>query len=446
MSVSVVILAAGAGTRMKSLTPKVLHKICGKEMLFYSVQEALKISDDIHIILFHQYERIKEAIENYFKNSKITFHIQNHLKYPGTGGALMEGEDQKPISTKYDRTLILNGDMPLIKKDELLSLISCESAVVMSVFTLENPSGYGRVVIKDQKVHSIIEEKDATESIKSICVVNAGVYVFDKYILGNYLPKVNNNNAQKEYYLTDIISLCVQDKIDIKPVFVNEENFMGVNSKSQLVYAESKMLEYLRNEAMNQGVIMHLPDTIYIEPEVVFEGECEIENGVHIKGKCKIINSHIKAHTIIEESNLKDSDIGPMAHIRPGCEISNTHIGNFVELKACNLNGVKAGHLSYLGDCNIDEGSNIGAGVITCNYDGKKKHKTIIGKNVFIGSDTQLIAPINIGSNVLIGSGTTVTKDVNEGDLVISRVKQENKPGGFYRFFQPPKEIQKKND
>lgn len=445
MSVSVVILAAGAGTRMKSSLPKVLHKICGKEMLFYSICEALKISDDIHIILFFEHQKIKEVIEKSFKNHPITFHIQNHAKYPGTGGALM-GDDKNLIDTKYDKILVLNGDMPLVKEKELLKLVSPDALVALSVFDLENPSGYGRVIIEEKKVRAIIEEKDADEEIKNISIVNAGVYAFDKKILQTYLPKLNNQNAQKEYYLTDVVSLCAKDGLEVAPVFVNESDFMGVNSKSQLAYAECKMLEFLRNKAMQEGVIMHLPDTIYIEPEVVFEGECEIESGVCIKGKSKIINSHIKSHTVIEDSVVKNSDIGPMAHIRPFCEISDTHIGNFVEVKASCLNGVKAGHLSYLGDCQIDTGSNIGAGVITCNYDGKKKHKTIIGKNVFIGSDSQLVAPINIESNVLIGSGTTMTKDGKEGDLITSRTKQENRAGGFYRFFGISKENSKKND
>lgn len=445
MSVSVVILAAGAGTRMKSSLPKVLHKICGKEMLFYSICEALKIGNDIHIVLFFEHQKIRESIEKFFKNCPITFHIQNHAKYPGTGGALMK-DDKNLIDTKYDKILVLNGDMPLVKEKELLKLISPNSPIALSVFSLENPSGYGRVIIEDKKIKAIIEEKDANEEIKNVCVVNAGVYAFDKKVLQTYLPKLNNHNAQKEYYLTDVVSLCVKDSLEITPVFVNEIDFMGVNSKSQLAYAECKMLEFLRNKAMQEGVIMHLPDTIYLEPEVVFEGECEIEPGVCIKGKSKIINSLIKSHTVIEDSIIKNSDIGPMAHIRPFCEICDTHIGNFVEIKASSLNGVKAGHLSYLGDCQIDTGSNVGAGVITCNYDGKKKHKTIIGKNVFIGSDTQIIAPINIESNVLIGSGTTMTKDAKEGDLVTSRTKQENRSGGFYRFFGISKENSKKND
>ncbi|PAF41975.1 bifunctional UDP-N-acetylglucosamine diphosphorylase/glucosamine-1-phosphate N-acetyltransferase GlmU [Helicobacter sp. 11S03491-1] len=436
MSVSVIILAAGAGTRMKSPLPKVLHKICGKEMLFFSIKEALKISDDIHIVVFHQYDKIIQTTQKAFEDclDKINFHLQNYDCYPGTGGALM-GASQTPFPTKYDKILILNGDMPLITQEELEKILLPISPITLSVFTLENPSGYGRVIVENQKVQKIIEEKDACESIKTISTANAGVYAIHKSILETYLPKLHNDNAQKEFYLTDIIDLASKDKIDITPVFVDEKSFLGINSKLHLSQAEDVMLERLRNQAINQGVTIHLPHTVYLEADVVFEGQCHIQPGVCISGKSKIVNSVIKSHTVIEDSLIENSDIGPMAHIRPGCQIFNTHIGNFVEVKASKLTGVKAGHLSYLGDCQIDKGSNIGAGVITCNYDGKKKHKTIIGENVFVGSDTQLIAPLNIQSNVLIASGTTMTKDAKEGDLVVSRIKQENKSGGFYRFF-----------
>ncbi|PAF47707.1 UDP-N-acetylglucosamine diphosphorylase/glucosamine-1-phosphate N-acetyltransferase [Helicobacter sp. 12S02232-10] len=426
---------------MRSSLPKVLHKICGQEMLSYSVQEALKISEDIHIILFFQHEKIRQHIECSFQDHlhKIFFHIQNHSKYPGTGGALMQNEQQKLIPLKHDQILILNGDMPLITKEELERFIGFKNPVALGVFELENPTGYGRVIIKDNQVKQIIEEKDATPPIKAIRTLNAGVYAFDKKFLETYLPKLTNTNAQKEYYLTDLIDLATKNKLEILPIFVNPKNFMGVNSKSELSKAQDIMLERLRNKAMDQGVIIHLPQTLYLEPSVTFEGECEIQPGVCISGKTKIINSLIKAYSVIESSVIEHSDIGPMAHIRPGCEISQSHIGNFVELKASKIKGAKAGHLSYLGDCEIGEGSNIGAGVITCNYDGKAKHKTLIGKNVFIGSDTQLVAPLEIESNVLIGSGTTMTKNAKEGDLVISRVRQENKNGGFYRFFNPNK-------
>lgn len=440
-SVSIIILAAGEGSRMKSSIPKVLHKVCGKEMLFYSIEEALKLSDDIHIVLFFEEKMVREHIQNAFKSqlNNITFHLQNHSFYPGTGGALMEKEGKGLLSIQYERVLVLNADMPLVKKEELEKLLKPTTPIVLSVLSLNNPNGYGRVIIENERVNAIIEEKDANPIIKAITSVNAGVYVFDTSILKTYLPKLNNHNAQKEYYLTDIIALSTADGIEITPIFMKQETFLGVNSKSQLAKIEEILLAQLRDKAMEQGVIMHLPHTIYLEPSVEFVGECELEQGVCLKGKCTIINSHLKAHTIIEDSLIEKSSIGPMAHIRPNCEISQTYIGNFVEVKSGKLYGVKAGHLSYLGDCEIDEGSNIGAGVITCNYDGKQKHKTIIGKNVFVGSDTQFIAPVTIASNVLIASGTTVTKNASEGDLVISRVKQENKSGGFWKLFKKDK-------
>lgn len=436
--VSIVVLAAGLGSRMKSSTPKVLHKICGKEMLLYSIEEALKLSNDVHIVLFFDAQRVQECVQNAFKNqsNNINFHLQNHTLYPGTGGALMEEGKNILSNIKYERILVLNADMPLVKKEELEKLLNPTAPIVLSVLSLHNPKGYGRVIIDNEKISAIVEEKDANPAVKTITNVNAGVYVFDRSILKTYLLKLNNDNAQKEYYLTDIIALSANDGINIAPIFMVQESFFGVNSKSQLAEAEEILLERLRNIAMEQGVIMHLPHTIYLEPSVEFVGECELEQGVCIKGTCKIINSHLKAHTTVENSLIENSSIGPMAHIRPNSEILYSHIGNFVEVKSGKLNGIKAGHLSYLGDCEISEGSNIGAGVITCNYDGKQKHKTIIGKNVFVGSDTQFVAPINIASNVLIASGTTVTKNANEGDLVVSRVKQENKSKGFWRFFK----------
>lgn len=454
MSVSVVILAAGAGTRMKSQTPKVLHRICGKEMLFYSIDEALELSDDVHIVLFHQKDLIKDRVLKHYgdshKNGVLHFHIQDCENFPGTGGALMQGANlvkgrdlessrksspKQLFTCKYDEILILNGDMPLVRAQTLKNLCEPNAPIVMSILHLSCPNGYGRVLIKEGKMQKIIEQKDASAQELLIQDVNAGVYKIKKNILQDYLQRLENTNAQKEFYLTDVISFATQDNVEIKALQVNEEEFMGVNSKSQLAAAQEVMLHRLREAAMEQGVIMHLPHTIYIESAVRFLGECIIEQGVQISGECEIKDSHIKAHRIIESSIIESSDVGPLAHIRPKSRIKDTHIGNFVETKASVLNGVKAGHLSYLGDCEVESGSNIGAGFITCNYDGKGKHKSIIGKNVFVGSDVQLVAPVKIASNVLIGAGSTITKDVNEGDLVLSRVPQKHIPNGFFKFF-----------
>lgn len=443
MSVSVVILAAGAGTRMKSNTPKVLHTLCGKAMLFYSIDEALNLSDDVHIVLFHQESLVREKITESYpqacENGYLHFHTQDYANYPGTGGAIMQGGSgeraKHSFAYKYDEILILNGDMPLVRSQTLKQLCENPAKIVMSILHLENPNGYGRVVLEHNKVQKIIEQKDATQEELHIKDVNAGVYKIHKNILESYLPLLQNNNNQKEFYLTDVIFYAGQNSVEIAALQVEEQEFMGVNSKLQLSLAQEVILKRLRNAAMEEGVIMHLPHTIYIESGVKFSGECILEQGVQILGNCEIINSHIKAHSVVESSIIESSDIGPMAHIRPKSHLVHTHIGNFVETKASILRGVKAGHLSYLGDCEANEGSNIGAGVITCNYDGKQKHKTIIGKNVFVGSDVQLVAPLEIGSNVLIGAGSTITKDLQDGDLALSRTPQKNINNGYYKFF-----------
>ncbi|MCT7432907.1 bifunctional UDP-N-acetylglucosamine diphosphorylase/glucosamine-1-phosphate N-acetyltransferase GlmU [Aliarcobacter cryaerophilus] len=428
---SIIILAAGQGTRMKSDTPKVLHKISGKPMLYYSIKEALKLSDDITVVLFHQFERVKSEIEKYFSN--INFVIQDHKNYPGTGGAVMG------ITPKYDKVLVLNGDMPLIQASELEKFDIPNATIVMSVLKLQSADGYGRVIIENGDVKKIVEQKDATENELKITTANAGIYQFcSKFLLEN-LPKLNNNNAQKEYYITDLVEMAINQGKVLKPLVVNEENFKGVNSKVELADAEVIHQNRIKKEFLKAGVILRLPDTIYIEEGVTIEGESIIENGVSLLGNSKIINSHIKTNSVVEDSIVKDSDVGPMARIRPDSELNKTHIGNFVETKKAKLNGVKAGHLSYLGDCVIDEGTNIGCGTITCNYDGVNKHQTIIGKNVFVGSDTQFVAPVKIEDDVLIAAGSTVTGNVKKGELYLTRAKAKTIDGYFYKHFSSKK-------
>ncbi|HIC78635.1 MAG TPA: bifunctional UDP-N-acetylglucosamine diphosphorylase/glucosamine-1-phosphate N-acetyltransferase GlmU, partial [Sulfurovum sp.] len=245
----------------------------------------------------------------------------------------------------------------------------------------------------------------------------------------------DNNNAQAEYYLTDIIKMAVDEGKTVHPVYVEEEEFKGVNSKLDLAHAEEIHQRRIKTAWMNAGVTMRLPETIYIDAHATFEGECVLENAVSIQGASHIINSHIKTHSVIEDSHIENSDVGPMGRVRPNSKLVNTHIGNFVEVKKSTLTGVKAGHLAYIGDASIDEGSNIGAGVITCNYDGKNKFQTTIGKNVFVGSDSQLVAPLNIADDVMIAAGTTVTKDANSGELVLSRTPQKSIKNFFYKFF-----------
>ena len=427
MSLSVIVLAAGQGTRMKSNLPKVLHPVSGLPMLHHVLKAAQALSDDVTVVLYHQADRIRDDIESHFEG--IRFVLQDHVNYPGTGGAVMN------IAPRHDRVLVLNGDMPLVTPEALKPLVETDADIVMSVFDLPDPSGYGRVVVEKGEVQAIVEEKDCTPEQKRIRTVNAGVYCFKKEVLDRYLPLLDNDNAQQEYYLTDIIEMARKDGRHIVPVWVDEEAFKGVNSRYDLAHAEEIMQARIREKWMRAGVTMHLPRTIYIDCRAVFHGDCTLDNGVTILGESVITESHIRAHSVVEEADIRRSGIGPMARIRPGSVLKDSHIGNFVEVKKSHLKGVKAGHLSYLGDAEIDEGTNIGAGTITCNYDGKGKYQTKIGKNVFIGSDTQLVAPVTIEDDVIVAAGTTVTKDVEKGSLAISRTPQKAVKDFFYRFF-----------
>ena len=427
MALSVVILAAGQGTRMKSAKAKVLHEISGKAMLFHVIDAAQSVSDDITVVLYHQAKSIQAKIEKEYKN--INFHIQDAKKYPGTGGAM------KGVKSKNEQTLILNGDMPLITKESLLALSTQNADINMSVIELADPTGYGRVIINDGSVAEIVEQKDCSTEQLSTKTVNAGIYSVNTKLLERYIPQLDNNNAQSEYYLTDIIKMAVDEGKNVNPIYVKEEEFKGVNSKLDLAHAEEIMQKLIKERLMMSGVSMRLPDTIYIDCRASFEGECILENGVTILGNSKITDSHIKAHSVIEDAIIIQSSIGPMGRIRPDSTIEQSHIGNFVEVKKSELKGVKAGHLSYLGDSTIDEGSNIGAGVIFCNYDGKAKYKTTIGKNVFVGSDSQLIAPLVIEDDVMIAAGSTISKDVQKGALAISRTPTREIKNFFYKFF-----------
>ena len=427
-NISIVILAAGKGSRMKSSKAKVLHSISGKPMLYHIIKASREISDDITVVIAHQKEAVQEQMQAYFND--INFVVQDADTYPGTGGAM------KNVAPKNEKVLVLNGDMPLITSSALQGFLDTDADVIMSIFDLKDPSGYGRVIIENNQVQYIVEQKDANATELQATTVNAGIYAFSKAVIEKYIPLLSNDNAQEEYYLTDVISMAKKDGLTIAPLLVDEEHFKGINSKKDLADAEVIMQDKIKTKWMNTGVIMQLPSTIYIEESVAFEGECIVENGCRLTGDTLIHNSHIKAGTVIEESTVKNSDVGPLAHLRPASSLEDTHIGNFVEVKKSTLKGVKAGHLSYLGDSEIDEGSNIGAGTITCNYDGIKKYKTIIGKNVFVGSDSQLVAPVTIEDDVIIAAGTTVTSGtVQSGNLAINRFKMTLVKDFYYRFF-----------
>ena len=427
--ISIVILAAGKGSRMKSPKAKVLHSISGKPMLYHIIKASQELSNDITVVIAHQKEAVQEQMQALFDD--INFVVQDAQNFPGTGGAM------KNVMPKNEKVLVLNGDMPLITAGALQGFLDTDADVIMSIFDLANPSGYGRVIIdENNQVQYIVEQKDANEKELLTTTVNAGIYAFSRTVIKKYIPLLSNDNAQEEYYLTDLIAMAKTDGLSIAPLLVDEEHFKGVNSKKDLSDSEEIMQDRIKSYWMSEGVIMQLPSTSYIEATVAFEGECIIENGCRLSGETLIKESHIKAGSIIEDSIVKNSDVGPLAHLRPASFIEDTHIGNFVEVKKSSLKGVKAGHLSYIGDAQIDAGTNIGAGTITCNYDGVKKYKTIIGKNVFIGSDSQLVAPVTIEDDVMIAAGTTVPSGiVKSGVLAISRTKLRVIKDYFYKHF-----------
>ncbi len=428
MKTSILILAAGLGTRMKSEKPKVLQELCQKSMILHILEKAFAISEDVSVVLSHQKERVEKEILEHFPKTQIL--EQDLINFPGTAGAL------KGFTPKNEKVLILCGDMPLVEKTSLEALLQSEGELSLAVFNARDAKSYGRVIIKDNQVEKIVEFKDANEEERKVSVCNAGVYVIESKLLAQILPLIDNHNAAKEYYLTDSISLAKKQGASIKAVFVDEDEFMGINDKFELNIAQNLMQEKIKKHWMKQGVIFHLPQSTYIGMDVEFVGECEVYENVRIEGKSKIVNSIIKSSSVIENSIVENSDVGPLAHLRPKCELKDTHIGNFVECKNAKLNGVKAGHLSYLGDCEIESGTNIGCGTITCNYDGVKKHKTIIGKNVFVGSDTQFIAPVKIEDDVIIAAGSSVDCNVESGVLFINRAEKKLIKDYFYKKFQ----------
>lgn len=429
--ISVIILAAGFGTRMKSKTPKVLFKICDEYMIVHILKRAYEICNDVSVVLNYDFDNVKNVVLSHFPKTKI--YKQDMKKFPGTAGALMN------IDYKKKNTIILCGDMPLITKNELEKISQNDADIAVCAFRTENPYGYGRVITDANKIIKIVEEKDANLEEKSIKLVNSGCYCIKNKFLKEILSQISNNNTQKEYYLTDAISIANNMGLKVEFIEVNSRNFMGINDKYTLSIAQDIMQEDIKKFWMQNGVLFRLPKTTFVGVNVQFSGECIVEENSTILGNTTIKESHIKSCTVIEDSIIENSTIGPIARIRPKSIIKNSKIGNFVEIKNSNLNGVKAGHLSYIGDSDVDDGVNIGCGTITCNYDGIKKHKTIIQSNVFIGSGSQLIAPITIEKNSIIAAGTTVTKDVKEGCLAISRVRQENKDGYFYKIFKDKK-------
>lgn len=454
-NIGAIILAAGMGKRMKSEIPKVLHPVAGMPMLFYPIEAAESISmKKIIIIVGHKAEVVINALASRFKTQDSRLQFIRQEPQLGTGHAVMCAEGA--LKDFKGDILILSGDVPLITKETLMALVKMHrrTNAVLSLITavINNPSGYGRVVRnQNNSITRIIEHKDANEKEKALKEINTGIYCISSDFLFSNLKNLKNKNRQVEYYLPDLIESAVrQGKKVSSIVHINPSEVMGINNRIELAEANEDMRERLNNEFMLSGVTLVDPETTYIhknvkigrdttiEPNVFLEGNTTIGQRCLIEQGCKITNSFIRDDSVIKSNSVVESSvvgrhvaIGPFARLRPESIIEdNAKIGNFVEIKKSRLGkGTKANHLTYLGDAIIGRGVNIGAGTITCNYDGIKKHQTIIEDGAFIGSDTQLVAPVTVKKNAYIGSGSTITKDVPKDALALSRVQQKNIDG-----------------
>ena len=439
---NIVILAAGMGKRMQSALPKVLHPLGGKPLLASVLETARTLSPEkICVIYGHGGERVLEAIPD----SDLVWIEQ--AEQLGTGHALMQA---LPILDKKGSTLVLFGDVPLLKAETLCKLVDAakDNAFALLTAELEKPFGYGRIIRAPGpgNVIAIVEEKDASAEQKLIQEINTGVMLIPNAFLHEWLPKIENSNQQKEYYLTDIIALAVSNGVEIAAVQPEDAwEILGVNNKAHLAELERIFQsEYARN-LLAQGVTLADPARIDIRGQLICGRDVEIDVNCIFEGRV-VLGDHvkIKANSILKDvsvsagaviapfSLIEDAEIGantqvgPYARIRPGTRLgSNVRVGNFVEIKNSTIaNASKANHLSYIGDTEIGENVNIGAGTITCNYDGANKHRTIIEDNVFIGSDTQLVAPVKVTEGATIGAGSTITRDTPPGKLTLSRAKQ----------------------
>ncbi len=448
MKFSAVILAAGKGTRMYSNMPKVLHTLAGKPMVKHVIDTCNSLgAQNIHLVYGHGGDQMKQTL------AAETVNWVLQAEQLGTGHAV---DQASPQFQDDEKVLVLYGDVPLIAEETIESLLDAqpEGGIALLTVVLDNPTGYGRIVRKDGTVVAIVEQKDATEEQKRIQEINTGVMVATGGDLKCWLSGLNNNNAQGEYYLTDVIAAAHNEGRAIEAVHPQSAiEVEGVNDRVQLARLERAFQLGQANRLLEQGVMLRDParfdlrgelqcgKDVEIDVNVIIEGTVSLGNNVIIGTGSVLIDCEIDDNTIVRPYSViegatvgEECTVGPFTRLRPGAELHNdAHVGNFVEVKNTRLGqGSKANHLAYLGDAEIGQRVNIGAGAITCNYDGANKHKTIIGDDVFVGSDSQLVAPVTIADGATIGAGTTLTRDVAQGELVITRA-QEKKISGWQR-------------
>jgi bifunctional UDP-N-acetylglucosamine pyrophosphorylase/glucosamine-1-phosphate N-acetyltransferase len=464
--IATIILAAGRGTRMKSDLVKVLHPLLGLPMLAYPIELSLKEikAEKTVVVVGHQADRIQEM----FKDSKVEFAVQKEQL--GTGHAVLQAA---PFLLSFNGTvLILCGDVPLVKVETLRAFIDTyrENESTLSVLTavVENPFGYGRILRNSKGwLEKIVEQKDASEEERMIREINTGIFCVRAPFLMEGLKKIGKENAQGEYYLTDLVEIAKKRSLRCSAhIAADPVEVMGINTRVDLAVANGVLQQEKLRNLMLFGVTVVDPRNTYVDQTVEVGKDTILHPGCHLQGRTKIgercviePNSKIsdsilendvtiRPNSVITESKIEEGAIiGPFAHLRPLSEIKKkAKIGNFVEVKKSVIGkGSKANHLTYIGDSLLGEGVNIGAGTIVCNYDGFEKHQTIIGDGVFVGSNVELVAPVKVGKGSSIGAGTTVTKDVPEGALAISRVKQKNIKGWSKKFELRRKKSGKKN-
>lgn len=447
--IHVVVLAAGKGTRMKSARPKVLHEVGGMPMIEYVLNTAAQLNPaTTTIVVGHQAENIRTALK---RHSQLTFVVQEPQL--GTAHALMTTAPL--LESRRGTVVLLSGDVPLLSVQTLKALTETHSATgaAATVVTaiVENPRGYGRIVRSGEQIARIVEERDASPSERSIREINAGIYAFALDGLFNALRRIATDNAQQEYYLPDLVAVCRDRGLRVETISVDKaDEILGINSRAELSTV-SQIVRHAKNAAlMAAGVTIVDPATAYIAPDVQIGADTVVHpcvfiergsvvgNGCEIHSGARIVNSHlgdcvtILNHSVVTDSRIEsDASLGPFAHVRNGTVVGpRAKVGNFVELKKTVLGaGSKSMHLSYLGDATIGRNVNIGAGTITCNYDGTQKQQTTIEDGAFIGSDTQLIAPVTVGADAYVGTGTTVRENVPAGALAVSAGKQRNIDG-----------------
>lgn len=430
MSVSLIVLAAGMGTRMNSDLPKVLHHVGAAPLLHHAMAAGMALDPTRIVIVTGTGAEAVAKSAKAFEGSAETV-----LQDPQLGTAHAVAQAAPLLADSLDDVIVLYGDTPFITIDTLHRMMEARRrhAVVVLGFDAKEPGRYGRLIAEGDDLHRIVEFKEASDAEKAMTLCNSGVVCASARDLFSLVASVGNSNAANEYYLTDIVAIARERGLTAGVVRCDEAETLGINTRAQLADAEAAFQTRMRAEAMENGVTLTAPETVFfaldtfigrdtvIGPNVIFGPRVTIESGAEIKGFCHLEGCHVS----------RGASVGPFARLRPGAELAeDVHVGNFVEIKNTILDeGVKVGHLTYLGDAHVGEFTNIGAGTVTCNYDGVMKHRTVIGKNAFIGSDTMLVAPVTIGDGALTGSGSVITKNVEPDAVAIGRAVQVNKPG-----------------